>query len=338
MKKVYFICMIALLTLLLAACGSRSQEEVVGDLEKKVEQMDGYKAEATMTLQMGTEPQEYNVEVWHQKENYYRVNLQNAQKDQNQMILRNDEGVFVLTPALNKSFRFQSEWPNNSSQAYLYESLVKDILEDGEATYEETDDTYVFTTKTRYQNNKMLPTQKITFAKKDLAPVKVEVLDTDQNPLVTVNFTSVEFDAQFEDGDFDVKKNMTGAREQLEVPVNAEVMDEEFTVLYPTQEIVGTELESEEKIEIEDGQRVILSYEGEKSYTLIQEKQTVVPSSAEVVTLTGNPVDLGFAVGAMTDQTIRWSYNGVEYLLASDSLTQEELAMVARSVQGDMVK
>ena len=58
------------------------------------------------------------------------MNLQNAKKDQSQIILRNEEGVFVLTPALNKSFRFQSDWPQNSSQAYLYESLVRDILQD----------------------------------------------------------------------------------------------------------------------------------------------------------------------------------------------------------------
>ncbi len=50
------------------------------------------------------------------------------------MILKNDDGVYVLTPALNKSFKFQSEWPENSSQAYLFESLVKDITEDKSAT------------------------------------------------------------------------------------------------------------------------------------------------------------------------------------------------------------
>ena len=78
------------------------------------------------------------------------------------MILRNDEGVFVLTPALNKSFRFQSDWPQNSSQAYLFESLVKDIANDPEAKFNVVEDKYVFETKTNYQNNKMLPTQEIT--------------------------------------------------------------------------------------------------------------------------------------------------------------------------------
>ena len=70
------------------------------------------------------------------------------QKDQSQIILRNEEGVFVLTPALNKSFRFQSDWPQNSSQAYLYESLVRDILQDKKnLTFEKTDKYYIFKTK-----------------------------------------------------------------------------------------------------------------------------------------------------------------------------------------------
>lgn len=128
--------------------------------------MKGYKANAKMTLQIGTEPQVYDVQIWHKEPNYYRVNLKNEKKDQSQMILRNDDGVFVLTPALNKSFRFQSEWPQNSSQAYLYESLVKDILEDKESKFSATKDHYVFETKTRYQNNKMLPFQEITLNKK----------------------------------------------------------------------------------------------------------------------------------------------------------------------------
>ena len=104
------------------------------------------------------------------------------------MILRNEEGVFVLTPALNKSFKFQSDWPQNSSQAYLYESLIKDITEDKEAKFKESKEHYVFETQTRYQNNKMLPYQEITLNKKDLSPVSVKVMDPDKTALVPLNF------------------------------------------------------------------------------------------------------------------------------------------------------
>ena len=35
--------------------------------------------------------------------------------------------VRVLTPSLNKSFKFQSDWPYNNSQVYLLQTLLSDI-------------------------------------------------------------------------------------------------------------------------------------------------------------------------------------------------------------------
>jgi outer membrane lipoprotein-sorting protein len=320
----------------LSACGTKTQDDVVKDLDAKLEKLSAYKADAKMTLQMGTEPQTYEVEIWHKEPTYYRVNLKNAQKDQSQMILRNDEGVFVLTPALNKSFRFQSNWPENSSQAYLYESLIKDILEDKEAKFTATKEDYVFETKTRYQNNKMLPLQEITLNKKDLSPKSVKVMDSDRNALVTVEFSNVKFDASFDKKDFDMQKNMTGA--QLEVPVMAEVSDKEFSVKYPTAEIPGVSFIGEKKIKTETGNRIVLTFDGEKSYTLVQEKSEVMPATATSSSIAGEPVDLGFTIGALTENRIQWSYQGVDYTIASKELATEEMVMIAKSVQGDAIK
>ncbi|MDQ0273210.1 LolA family protein [Cytobacillus purgationiresistens] len=337
MKKKLIMLLIGLsVMLLLAACGTKSQEDVTKELSGKVESLKGYKANAKMTLQMGTDPQTYDIEVWHKEPEFYRVALKNAQKDQSQMILRNKEGVYVLTPALNKSFRFQSEWPKNSSQAYLYESLVKDIMNDKEAKFTATKDHYVYETKTRYQNNQMLPTQEITLKKSDLSPVSVKVMDTDKNPLVTVEFTKVKFNEEFDKKDFDMQKNMTGA--QLEIPVMAEVDKEEgFTVMYPEAEIPGVSLNTEKEVDIENGKRVILSYTGAKSFTLIQEKATAVPASA-ATSVNGNPVDLGFTIGALSENMISWTHNGVDYMIASNELSEEEFVTIAQSVQGEMVK
>ncbi|UII56214.1 outer membrane lipoprotein carrier protein LolA [Cytobacillus spongiae] len=339
MKKKLLLLFVGLMVVFsLAACGSKTQEDVVKDLSKKVEEIKGYKAQAKMSLQMGTDPQTYEVEIWHKDPSYYRVNLKNAKKDQSQMILRNDDGVFVLTPALNKSFKFQSDWPENSSQAYLYESLVKDIIEDKEAKFSATKEHFIFETKTRYQNNKMLPYQEITLNKKDLTPVSVMVLDPDRNPLVTVEFSDVNFNASFDEKDFDMQKNMTGA--QLEVPVLAEVNGQEFSVKYPTAEIPGVTLIDEKEISLEDGKRIVLTYdgEGEKSFTLVQEVATVAPATASPTTVSGEPIDLGFTIGALSDNKISWTHQGVDYILASNELTKEEMVMIARSVQGTMVK
>ncbi|WP_409303956.1 LolA family protein [Peribacillus sp. SCS-155] len=329
MKKLLALFAGITLIFALTACGQKTQDDVIRDLDEKLQEMKGYKANAKMTLKMGTEPQVYNVEIWHKDPSFYRVNLRNSKKDQSQMILRNDDGVYVLTPALNKSFRFQSEWPKNSSQAYLYESLVKDIIEDKSATFKETDKHYVFETKTRYQNSKMLPYQTITFNKRDLSPVSVKVMDSDRNALVTVDFSKVKFNTSFDNDAFDMKKNMTGA--QLEVPVMGKE-DKGFAVKYPSFELDGVKLTDEAKLDTEDGKRVVLTYEGEKSYTLIQEKAEVVQTLLVSKSINGEPVDLGYTVGAMTDNTISWTHNGIDYLLASENLSAAEMVKVARSV------
>jgi outer membrane lipoprotein-sorting protein len=289
-----------------------------------------------MTLKMGTDSQVYNVEIWHKDPTFYRVNLKNAEKDQSQMILRNEEGVFVLTPALKKSFKFQSDWPQNSSQAYLYESLIKDIMVDKDAKFTATKEHYIFETKTRYQNNSMLPTQEIKLNKDDLSPAVVKVMDPDRNPLVTVEFSKVEFNASFDNSDFDMKKNMT--RAELGMPAMAGGKDQAFTVKYPTFKLEGTKLVEEKEVSIEDGKRVILTYSGEKSFTLVQEKVAVKEASTAPTYVEGDLVDLGVTIGAVTDQSITWSIDGVDYMIASTNLTQEELVDIARSVQGDVEK
>ena len=336
MGKKFLVLMIGLLVIFsLTACGSKSQSDVVKALNGKLEDLTNYKVNAKMTLKMGTDSQVYNVEIWHKDPTFYRVNLKNAKKDQSQMILRNEEGVFVLTPALNKSFRFQSDWPQNSSQAYLYESLIKDILSDKEAKFSSTKDFYVFETKTRYQNNSMLPVQEIKLNKGDLSPAMVKVMDPDRNALVTVEFEKVKFGAKLENKDFDMKKNMS--RGQIGLPAMAESKDTAFTVKLPTYDLKGTKLLSQDDIAIENGKRTILTFDGKKSFTLIEEKVTVKEASVPTF-IEGDLVDLGKTIGAVTDRSITWTEDGVDYMIASKNLTKQEMVEIAKSVNGEVGK
>jgi outer membrane lipoprotein-sorting protein len=334
-KRLLLVITGLLVVFLLAACGSKSKDDVVKELNGKLNDLSGYKVDVKMTLKMGTDSQVYNVEIWHKDPTFYRVNLKNAEKDQSQMILRNNEGVFVLTPALKKSFKFQSDWPQNSSQAYLYESLIKDIVEDKEAKFSSTKEHYVFETKTRYQNNSMLPIQEIKLNKEDLSPAVVKVMDPDRNALVTVEFSKVKFNASFDDSDFDMKKNMT--RADLNLPVMADSKDTAFTVKYPTADL-GATLVDEKEVKLENGKRVVLTYEGEKSFTLVQEKVTVKEASASPTYVDGDLVDLGITIGAVSDGSITWTMDGVDYMIASNDLTEKELVEIARTVQGDVEK
>ncbi|WP_201745421.1 LolA family protein [Alteribacter lacisalsi] len=415
MKKIVSLLMIAAFAMVLSACGEKSQEDVIEALDKSLDGLTGYKANASMTLQTGKEPQTYEVEVWYQQPTFYRVALSNAESDQSQIILRNDEGVFVLTPALNKSFRFQSDWPENNSQVYLYESLVNDILMDPERTFTATDDHYVFQTNTNY-TNKNLNQQEIMLDKKALTPTSVRIMDVDLETLVEVNFSDFELNTAFEEGDFDMDRNMTAAQLTGDVPVmsgdtdevvegaegtestegaggtestegaggtestegaegtestekdegteategaeetdrpegadeegaeevsgseEAERDSEAFTVFFPMYSPQGTAFAESRELNTDNGKRVILSYDGEQPFTLVQQESQVITASTPVHVSDGSPVELGFTVGAISREgdttTVSWSYQGTDFFLASKHLSDEEMLSVARSVYG----
>ena len=101
----------------------------------------------------------YNIVAAKYKD-YYRVNLVNTINNHEQVILKSDEGVYVVTPSLNKSFKFQSEWPDNGSQAYLLDSLFDDITSDQNSKAVKGDNGYIIKAKVNYPNNANLVSEK----------------------------------------------------------------------------------------------------------------------------------------------------------------------------------
>lgn len=324
--------------LVVAGCGGKSQEKVVKKIGEKLEDVNGYKVEAQMTMKTGQEERNYEIDVWYKKgeNDFYRVGLQNAEEDSGQVILKNEEGVFVLNPALNKSFKFQTDWPENSSQPYLYQSLVQDVISDNEAEFTADDDHYIFFTKTNYQNSTNLPFQEVYFNKKSYIPTLVKIMDKDKNPLVEVHFKTVDINPVFQENDFKREAILEGGKSEESVAKMEQIDD--LAVMYP-METLGAELVEKEEVELEDGKRIIMTFKGEKNFSLIQEKMTVVPTSAGFVEeVNGDIVNLGFTVGAITNNGIEWNYNGTDFFLASEDMTIEELIEVAASVQGQEVK
>jgi len=200
-------------SILIAGCGTKNAESVVKDLDKVLGGMESYQGKGTMTLHTGAQPLEYQVEVWYKKPQYYRIALTNAKKDITQIVLRNDDGVFVLTPKLNKSFRFQSDWPQNQGQVYLYQTLVQSILLDNSRQFAADENAFVFDVMANYQNGS-LARQKIWLSKDDYAPQRVEVSDSSANVMVEVKFDSFAFDAKFDAKAFDMAYNMSANQQQ----------------------------------------------------------------------------------------------------------------------------
>ncbi|WP_420852163.1 outer membrane lipoprotein carrier protein LolA [Paenibacillus hamazuiensis] len=225
-RATWMVSIMMCLAIVLAGCGIGKKDSagVVKDLDRVMNKLDSYHGAGKMTLHTGLEPQEYAVDVSFQAPHYYRISLTNEKKDITQIVLRNDDGVFVLTPHLNKSFRFQSDWPENQGQVYLYQSLAQSILMDNERQFTMDKDSYVFDVQANYQNGS-LARQKVWLNKKDLAPTHVEVSDANSNVMVIVDFKEFEFGKKFDKDSFDMQRNMTSYNIQKSMPAAAQTGD-----------------------------------------------------------------------------------------------------------------
>ncbi len=324
-----YVGLILLLVLLLSACGAESKEDVLKKLSTKWVETKGYELDAKMKISTGSEPRLYEVSVWHTKPEFYRVKVSQTGEDVSQTIVRNKEGVFVITPTLGKTYKFQSDWPEKNSQAYLIGSLAQDIKADKESVMTETENSYVFETKTRNSHQKMLPTQKIHISKKSLLPTKVFILNDQKEEQISITFDKITLGTSRSAADYkadmpeDTTKNETASTD-TELPV--------FQTHYPSLQWEGINMVEEKVIKDDKQERVILTYGGNKEFTIIQ--SPIVKKDVDLVPVfaAGDPADLGFVIGAITDQSITWEQDGVQFFLASDSMSREEMMTVASSM------
>ncbi len=280
-----------------------------------------YKLTGDMEIVSNDEVYDYTVTVDYMEGDYYKATLENRDSDHKQIILKNENGVFVVTPQLNKSFKFQSEWPYNSSQSYILSSLLKDLENDSNVVFEQKDEKYVLSSTVNYPNNSSLVSQKITF-NREMIPEKVEVYNKEGIANITFKVSKIDFKPKFDENNFEV--------ESTSEEVDNENVSSIDQVLYPMYLPTGTKLQSEETVKTKNSERIILTFTGDKSFTLIEEVSKT-PEEFEVTTTSGELVFYENVLGSLTDTSINWSMNGKDYYIIGDNLTNEELLKVAAS-------
>ncbi|MCM1370680.1 MAG: hypothetical protein NC181_02160 [Clostridium sp.] len=324
MKKGLITMFIILTSFLLTGCGKYSVEDLVKDFSKKVNDSNSYKLDGILEIVNNDDTYSYDVNVSYKKENNFKVSLKNKINNYEQIILRNNDGIYVLTPSLNKSFKFQSEWPYNSSQSYLLQTILKDMENNEELNFEQTNDGYIVETKANYSSNKELVNQKIYFDKEKNV-YKIEVFDQNNVLKMKMTISNIEYNSTFDDNYFDLNKNMDSDTNQS---TTGKTIDE---IIYPMYMPQNTYLSSEDKVSKENGERIIMTFAGDNSFILIQETANV-SDVTNLIPVNGEPYLLTSAVASVTENSIEWVSNGIEYYLASDDMSKEDLISVAKSL------
>ena len=327
MKKIclflIFICFI-----FVTGCGNKT--DYLKEINKKYGNLKSYILTGDLEITNNDDVYNYDVKVIFQKKDKYYVSLKNRANSHEQIILRNDSKVYVITPSLNKSFKFQSDWPYNNSQSYLIESIIGDINKDDKRSLVVNDNGFIYTTDVNYPNNRKLVKQVVTFDK-DYNLKTVNVVDENNTIGMKMTFQTIDLKPNSITADtFDINKiiDTTIPNDNNEQDKPTATLDD---IIYPLYLPTGTVLTDSEKVSKTDGERVIMTFEGEKPFLLVEETSSI-ENEFSIIPTFGEPDILIDTVAALTDSSITWSSNGIDYYIVSDVMGKQELLEIARSV------
>ena len=375
-KKLLFLIMI-IGVFAISGCGKNSESDVIKDLTKKINDSKAYYVDGTLEIVNNEDVYTYNVNVSYKEKDNYKVSLVNTVNNHEQIILRNSDGVYVVTPRINKSFKFQSDWPYNNSQVYLLGPLLDDITNDANRTFEKVNDGSKIIVAANYPNNSKLVKQEILLDKSNNIK-KVTVFDNNGTAQITMKFNKIDLNSKFNDNYFDLKQIIDIKEDNTDNTTNREnnsdenknttdnkVEDNSTTennntnvnenkntnenknenkkssetkqtssiedVIYPMYIPANTYLSNKEKVSKDDGERLILTFDGDNPFMLIEETVTyekehlIVPTYGELEVMAST-------VAIVNDNSVNWIDNNIEYYVVSDKLSKQELLNIARSI------
>ena len=102
-------------------------------------------------------------------------------------------------------------------------------------------------------------------------------------------------------------------------------------IVYPLYVPANTFLKNRETVNTENGERVILTFNGDKNFILIEEVSNV-GEEFEIIPVYGEPLMLSNTIGALGTNSLSWSVDNVDYYLASSDLTTSEILSIADSL------
>ena len=82
---------------------------------------------------------------------------------------------------------------------------------------------------------------------------------------------------------------------------------------------------------MDDGERIIMTFDGDKPFLLVEETANIMDEFTIIPTY-GEPYMLMDTLGVMTDNSLTWTSGGIDYYLVSEVMGKDELIEIAQSI------
>lgn len=328
--KAKVIAGLGIVILIIALCFTLKPKSFDTQFASVMENMDSYILEGDMEITKGEDVKTYALQVGYQKvdeSDYFKVSILDKELNQEQIILRNGEGVFVVTPSLNQVFKFEGNWPMNSPKPYLLQSMAE-IVKQEDSDISKEEDGYVITSNVVYPNNKNYTKQEMMFDK-DAKIEWLQIYNQDNTVELKIVFNKVEYNKELPEDTF-------VAPTTLETPTSALSLSDADLPMYPSA-VFNAQLSNKSTMASGGVTKHMLEFTGEKSFTVVESIRGSSENTQTVI-MPGQIVDSLDVVGFYDGNRMSAIYNGIEFTVFSDDLTPVEMMNVITSMQVAVMK
>ncbi len=329
MKKIYIGIGVAIVLLAGTFGIFKWRSNSLDKTKSRAHNYDKYEMTCHMEMLENDELKSYLVNVSYllkDKKEFYKVELYDKSLNQSQVIVKNEEGVFVLTPTLNQIFKFQSDWPNNSPKPYIYKSLLS-MLDSGHV--EKTKDGYIARGEVKYPNDNRVTSQEVVFTK-SLVPQRVVVYDKEETEIIKLDISEFNHSPSLDINHFNQQKVLEDTAKQERATAGGK------TPLYPVAAL-GSRLESETVTKINDTDNHVLKFSGTHNFTIVESMLHKNDVMKEDV-MDGESIDFVDGIAFYKDNELTMMQSGVLCKVYSKDLNKKDMIQVVSSLQAQNSK
>jgi len=329
MKKIFkFILLLLLFVNIITLCSCKKEKNMEKSFPEIVANLKSYKLTGKLESNFPSGTKECEVVAYYKKPNLFRVELKNSGTNEPQIMIKNNDGIFVLLPTVNKIFKINSSWPNNSSYPYILQSISKDIIGDELLVKTKDNKTTTLEFKAKVFDNVVATKQKVIFDNETALPKEILVYDNSDALITRFVVNEIEIDKDIEKELFQVNNTMI---EERHVYISSPIAFDRV-VTYPTYFPTGASMLSENTVGTSTNKKVIMKYGGENPFTII-ESYIMGTEDTKTEYLDGVIYTMGGAICIVSNNTIKFYDNGMEYILASASLDYPTLIQMGESLR-----
>ena len=302
--------------------------------EKKIEKLEeetfSYQMSGNMELLHSEDVKSYAItSSWLKNEQgeFFKVEMTDKNLNQQQIILKNNEGVFVITPSLNQVFKFKGEWPTNSPKPYLLQTMLE-LLKNESAEISSVSEGYLIEAPASYPSATSLVYQKVLFDK-EMKPKYLMGYNTDNLCELNMQFVDVQYNVTFDENFFQQPQTSmnsvtTGYLEEADLPLYPMAVFDAKLVNTTVSSVSGTT-------------EHILEFSGEHSFT-VTEKQIDVSEEFELIEMNGELVEGLGMLAYYNGNKLTAISTQMEMSVYSDDLSVMQMLEVLESMQVSVMK